>query len=519
MRFDTHRPFAALLLLQVTCSGWAQQAPDIEWQTSAGGPGIDQARSGIRTSFGEYVFVGGAQFNGGDVSGLHGGYDLWLTKFGPSGNLVWQKALGGSGDDMGNQVIEATDGGFVCVGSTTSDDLDVSGNHGEFDAWVVKTNGAGVIEWQKCFGGSESETASDIIGTADGGFLVVGEASSADGDVSSNLGSYDFWVVRLNAMGELLWERSYGGSSGDFANTVCQNPDGSWLVAGTTASSDMDVTGYHGGGTDIWAILLNASGDLLWQKTLGGSGFDMGLCTMSDQTGTYVAGWTSSDDGDVTSAFGSDDAWIVSLSQQGDILWQASFGGSGNESARGLGRNADGGVILACRTNSTDGQVSTPHGGYDAWVLKVDEVGALVWETSIGGSNYDDAVGLLVLPDDGYLVTAHSSSDDGDLTENNGNADFWAVKLTAEPIGLVETPAPKSVELFPNPAGNELWIRTSTEVRLEQAEVFDTSGRLCRSFATPLRTALDVSGLMPGTYYCRLHTASGRLLALPFEKK
>lgn len=348
---------------------------------------------------------------------------------------------------------------------------------------------------------------------------MAGEAWSNDGDVSNQFGAGDFWVVRLNSLGQVLWERSYGGTDGDWASTVSEGPNGDLLVAGVTASSDLDIIGFHGGGTDIWAIMLNASGDLLWQRALGGTGFDLGACSLFDDTGIYVAGRTASDDGDVTSAFGSDDAWLVSLSQQGDILWQASFGGSGNESFRGIGRNADGGLILTGSTNSMDGQVSTPHGGYDAWTLKVDEEGTLVWETSIGGSNDDFAVGLLVLPDDGYLVTAHSSSDDGDLTENNGNADFWAVKLTAEPIGVGEVPRRNSVSVFPNPTQDVLWILTPPGEYMRHAEVFDAYGRSWGSFASPVHAVLDVSALMPGSYYCRMRSANGQVRICPFVKR
>lgn len=473
----------------------------------------------MRTSFGEYLFIGGAQFNGGDVTGVHGEDDLWLTKFAANGDLVWQKALGGTGSDFGMHVIEATDGGFVCAGRSDSNDGDVTGNHGEADAWVVKTNGAGVIEWEKSLGGSGTELAWDILQTSDGGFVMVGEAASTDGDVSGNLGANDLWVVRLNSTGELLWEQSYGGSSSDWATTVSQCPNGNLLVAGTTSSSDLDVTGFHGGGTDIWAIMLNASGELLWQRALGGSGFDVGACSLVDDAGIYVAGRTASDDGDVTSSFGSDDAWLVSLSEQGDILWQSSFGGTGNESARGVDRNPDGGLFLAGSTNSTNGQVSSNHGGFDAWVLKVDAQGALVWEKSLGGSNDDSAADLLDLPDGGYLVTAYSSSVDGDLSGNNGNIDFWAVKLTSEPIGISEDPDRTSAYLFPNPTQDEVWIQSPSGECIQQADFLDAAGRLCRSFASPMRTALDVSALEPGNYFCRMRTANGLVRALSFIKE
>lgn len=463
--------------------------------------------------------VGGAEFNGGDVTGVHGEDDLWLTKFAASGGLVWQKALGGSGSEFGRSVIEAMDGGFVCAGRSDSNDGDVTGNHGQADAWIVKTNGAGTIEWETSLGGSATDFAWDIIQTADGGFVVVGEAASSDGDVSVNLGANDFWVVRLSSEGDLLWERSYGGSSSDWATTVSEDPDGNLLVAGVTTSSDLYVTGFHGGGLDIWAIMLNATGELLWQRALGGSGSDMCFRTFADNGGLYVACSTSSGDGDVTSTLGADDAWLVSLSHQGDILWQSSFGGSGNDSARGLGRNADGNLMVMCSTNSVDGQVSSSLGGYDVWLLKVGEQGSLVWEASYGGSDDDLATRLWVVQDDGYFISAYSYSEDLDLSENNGSADFWAVKLNAEPIGVSESRTLSSATPFPNPAHDKLWIRCTFGERIKNAELYDLSGHQLASRQDLRVNALDVSALGPGSYYCRMQDDKGVMHAVPFMKE
>ncbi|MBK7085133.1 MAG: hypothetical protein IPH53_10880 [Flavobacteriales bacterium] len=140
----------------------------------------------------------------------HGLQDGWLVKLGATGNIEWQKCLGGTNGDWVNSVLQTSDGGYIATGTTQSNDGDVFGGHGDNDAWVVKLDATGNIQWQKCLGGTGSEQAYSTLQTSDGGYILVGTASSNDWDVSGNHGSGDCWVVKLDGAGNMQWQKCLG---------------------------------------------------------------------------------------------------------------------------------------------------------------------------------------------------------------------------------------------------------------------------------------------------------------------
>ncbi len=187
------------------------------------------------------------------------------------------------------------------VGFSDSNDGDVSNNHGETDLWVAKTDGTGNIEWSKLYGGTGIDEGYDIIQTSDGGFMVAGYTESTDGDVTGHHGTYDgdFWLLKLNASGGIVWNKCFGGTYDEEASAMVQSTDGNFFIAGETSFTDGDVSGLHGSYVDIWVIKTDASGNLLGQKCIGGTDYDegIGLAATSDN-GCIVCGRTSSSDGD-----------------------------------------------------------------------------------------------------------------------------------------------------------------------------------------------------------------------------
>ena len=291
----------------------------IEWQKCLGGRDGDGdwAESIQQTSDGGFIVAGWTWSNDGDVSGNHGGSDYWVVKLNSSGRIVWQKCLGGSDDDGASSIQQTSDGGFIVAGVTESNDGDVSGNHGGKDCWVVKLNPSGDIVWQKCLGGSDDDGASSIQQTSDGGFIVAGCTWSNDGDVSGNHGGPDFWVVKLNSSGDIIWQKCLGGSDDDGASSIQQTSDGGFIVTGSTGSNDGDVSGNHSN-WDYWVVKLNSSGRIEWQKCLGGSDFDDTYSIQQTSDGGFiVAGYTESNDGDVSGNHGRTDYWVVKLSPSG----------------------------------------------------------------------------------------------------------------------------------------------------------------------------------------------------------
>ena len=143
------------------------------------------------------------------MTGNHGSHDYWVVKLDAAGNILWQKALGGTGTDVAQAITASADGGYVVAGYTGSTNGDVTGNHGSSDYWVVKLDAAGNILWQKALGGTGIDQAYAITASADGGY-VVGYTQSNDGDVTGNHGGNDYWVVKLDAAGNILWQKAPG---------------------------------------------------------------------------------------------------------------------------------------------------------------------------------------------------------------------------------------------------------------------------------------------------------------------
>lgn len=354
---------------------------------------------------------------------------------------VFLRTLGGSDEEMAYAVVQTSDGGYIVAGWTSSNDDDVSGNHGEKDAWVVKLNEEGNVQWQKCLGGSGHDAANDVEQTKDGGYIVVGWTSSNDGDVTENRGEVDAWVVKLDREGNIQWQRCLGGSWYDRANDVEQTSDGGYIVVGSTRSTDGDVTGNHGK-EDAWVVKLDASGNIQWQKCLGGSDREEAHAVEQTSDGGYIlAGWTWSEDGDVSGNHGNGDAWVVKLDREGNIQWQKCLGGSDADGVYDVEQSSDGGYIVVGSTGSNDGDVEGYHPGRfgihsegDAWVVKLDREGNIQWQRCLGGSDQDEAYDVEQTLDGGYILAGSTRSNDGDVSERRAGmgTDFWVVKLDEE---------------------------------------------------------------------------------------
>jgi hypothetical protein len=181
--------------------------------------------------------------------------------------IQWQKNYGGSVNEQGISIQQTTDGGYIMIGTTVSSDIDITLNHGLSDCWVIKSNSTGNIEWQKTYGGTNYETGFCIRQTADGGYVFVGTTWSTDGDITLNQGFSDVWVVKLNNTGIIEWQKTYGGTYIEEGFTIEQTVDGGYVVAGSVQSADGDVTFNHGS-EDYWLIKLNNAGVISMAKNL-----------------------------------------------------------------------------------------------------------------------------------------------------------------------------------------------------------------------------------------------------------
>ena len=401
----------------------------MQWQKCLGGSGGDYAHSIQQTTDGGYIIAGYTWSNDGDVSGNHGSTDYWIVKLDSLGALQWQKCLGGSEGDRAYSIQQTTDGGYIIAGYTQSNDGDVSGNHGWDDYWIVKLDSLGALQWQKCLGGSNSDYAQSIQQTTDAGYIIAGYTKSNDGDVSGFHGYIDYWIVKLDSLGTLQWQKCLGGSNDDKAYSIQQTMDVGYIIAGYTYSNDGDITGNHGS-ADYWIVKLDSLGVMQWQKCLGGSYYDMGRSIQqTTDAGYIVAGLAISNDGDVSGNHGAGDYWIVKLDSLGVLKWQKCLGGSDRDEALSIQQTSDTGYIIVGYSESNNGDVSGNHGYYDYWIVKIDSLGVMQCQKSLGGSNYEMGRSIQQTTDEGFIIAGRSESNDGDVSGNHGLSDYWIVKL------------------------------------------------------------------------------------------
>lgn len=414
----------------------------IEWQKAFGGSGDEFVRKMIYLPDGGAVIMGITSSTNGDITMPRGDNDIWVFRIGASGNLLWSKTLGGSGVDEFRSADKTLDNGFILTGYTNSNDWDVSGNHGLEDIWVVKLNSSGIIQWQKCLGGSTSERPRAIMAMEDGNYVITGSTTSTNGDVTNQHGNNDLWIIKLNASGSILWQRAYGGTQHETGFHSVLSADGSSLTAlANVTSNDGDVSGYSGIGftPDVWVVNVSyANGTLNWQRCIGGSFSEEPVALVKDADGNYLVSMTTnSGDRDAATTHGSNDVLLVRLNPSGTRLWAKCFGGSKAEYLQVLINDTSArSYVMAATTSSPDGDVTGFHqppnasdSSTDAWVLKVDYSGNLKWQKALGGYSADVLTNLHKTGENSYILTGQANSGDGDINNFQDWYDVWVLHL------------------------------------------------------------------------------------------
>ncbi|HVU85235.1 MAG TPA: immunoglobulin domain-containing protein, partial [Puia sp.] len=422
------------------------------WQKCLGGNNGDYSYSIEPTPDGGFIIAGNTEGqDNGDVVGYHGNPmvgDIWIVKTDNAGNIQWQKCLGGAYFETGAFIHPTPDGGYIFAGTSSSVDCNITGNLGGSDYWVVKMNSTGEVLWQKHYGGSKNEYAWSFAPAPDGGYFVSGETESADGDITLNHGIRDYWVIRIDGAGNLLWQKSLGGSGDDEAFSVQATADGGCITAGFTESNDGDVTGNHGK-RDYWVVKLNNTGGIQWQKALGGSESEFAWSVqLTDDGGYIVAGSAASNNDDVSGNHQSSggaflDFWVVKLNSAGSLLWQKCYGGNGNEIAYAIQPSHDGGFLVCGSAESADGDLHCNAGITDMWVIKINSTGILQWEKNIGGNYYEEAHDIKELPDGTLIVTGNTCSENvSGYHKTTGGGSCGDIWLVKLSTPLSTVPAP-----------------------------------------------------------------------------
>ena len=352
--------------------------------------------------------------------------------------MDWQKCIGGTADDEAKCIKETNDGGFIIAGSTTSNDGDISGNHGGSDFLIVKTNSEGTIEWQKCYGGTLDDNANSILQTDDGGYIIAGTTKSNDGDVSGNNGGSDYWIVKINIDGTIEWQKCFGSSSNETANTIQTTFDGGYIISGTfilkidNFSNKIWQTNYNlfsiqqtiDSGfialNNTTLFKLNSLGLLEWQNDFG-SIYDDEISNVIETNeenfvfikNTYDNTWFDPIDmGKTINIIDKTGKFIFSKEISADNYFYYFL--------KYIVKQKDGGYIIA---------------GDDyerAIIVKTDSLFNKKWSRSYGTNSWDNYnfLNSIICSKEGHIIfTKRTEANDGDVSGNHGGADAWIVKL------------------------------------------------------------------------------------------
>jgi hypothetical protein len=375
------------LVLWMTCKK-RDQSPSYFYATY-GGSGGDVGTSVQQASDGGFVVAGLTRSYGA------GDWDIWLVKAGATGDKVWDKTFGGTGDDEGHSVEQTSDGGYVITGFTTSNGAD-SG-----DVWLIRTDASGNKLWDKTFGGSGDDEGNSVQQTSDGGYIIAGYTSSF------GAGNYDAWLIKTDADGNKLWDKTFGGTDDDQGFSVQQTSDGGYVLTGFTHSSGA-VMG------DVWLIKTDSSGNKVWDRTYGGSGGDAGWSVRQTTDGGYIIA------GSTNSIPGGGGAWLIKTDTSGNKVWDRTFGTRGDEYAYSVRQTSDGGYILTGNTAVAGVHIC------NVWLVKTDSTGNKVWDRTFGGANDDSGCWVEQIADGGYIIAGWTES------SGAGSSDVLLIRTDAD---------------------------------------------------------------------------------------
>lgn len=423
------------LFLQFILHVSVAQSPNILWQKSLGGSFYDKAESVVELNDGGYIVAGHSQSSNYDVSLNHGGFDWWVVRLSNTGAIIWKKTLGGSADDYLRTIIKTPDGNILCIGDTQSNNGDISHYIDQIDFWVAKIDLDGNLIWEKCYGGDHIDKGYSACLTDDGNILIAGSTESQTPYVENNHGLSDFLVIKIDLQGNKIWQNTYGGSGNETCKSIKKSNNGGYLLIGNSTSNNGDLSTNYGQ-QDVWLLKIDNLGTLQWQQSFGGSNDDFTTDFTEDQSGNFlIVGETYSFDNDAVenhSSIGSRDYFIIKISSQGQKIWTKCYGGSGNEYARGVIQSNSNEYIIVGESYSNDGQAPNNIGSADIWLIKLNPTnGEMIWQRKYGSEGHDEPNALILTFDNNFLVVGNTFpvNNFNDVTQHYGDDDFWVVKL------------------------------------------------------------------------------------------
>lgn len=509
---------------------------DILWERSYGGKHAEFLYDAIPTPDYGFLLAGSSisNKNGNKTEANKGNLDYWVWKMDEKGSPEWQKSYGGNGVDLLQSVQLTSDGGFILAGISSSDKSGdkKENSKGKEDFWIVKLDAKGGEIWQRTIGGTGQEKLLSIAQTIDGGYILGGTSSSnksepdekgvADkyGKSEDSRGSLDYWVVKLDNKGEIKWQKTLGGQYVDELKSIEQTNDKGYILGGYSNSPiSADKTQDNFGLNDYWIVKLDEDGNELWQRTLGGDKDDNLFALSQTKDGGFIVGGNSNSGATNTKAQtnkNGTDFWVLKLDKIGNIQWQETYNYGKKDILSSIVENPDGTFLIGGYAQSElkgDGQKvlgkttkSEKEGINDYIALKIKATGEEIWTQTVGSKGDEVMRKLFETRDGGYILAGTSKGQiSRDKNSNIGGSDFWIVKLKDKEKKEKDK---YKIEAVPNPAISYTNVIVTYEYKDGTATLYDLNGRHLQSLIlTGEKTIpMDLSNLPQGIYLIEVKT-------------
>jgi len=480
-----------------------------KWDQRFGGTDQEHLTTLCQAKDGGFILGGYSlsDSSGDKTQHTRGAYDYWIVKIDSGGNKQWDKRYGGSDYDWLFSVVQTSDDGFILGGRSNSD---ISGDKtqpawGTWDYWVVKIDSLGNKQWDKRFGGTLDDWLYSLQQTPDGGYILGGWSDSEiSGDKTQApwgyLGSFDFWIIKIDALGNKLWDRRFGGDGTDGINSISTTTDGGFILGGVSNSGisgdktqpNWDPALYT---SDYWIVKINSVGNTQWDKRFGGTNDDQLFTVEQTKDGGYILGGfsESGNDGDKTqpnwdTTLYPYDYWIVKTDSLGDKQWDKDFGGTDRERFGSISQTSDEGYLIAGTSFSNEGGNKSENnlGLAQTWIVKVDSLGNYQGDKTIFTLGNDEGGHAFQTKDGCYVTANYSSSEIGGYksqSSRDSSYDYWVMKFCDDSLtstGNLASHFSTGLSVFPNPFTTFATITLTNYTSPFNVQLFDGLGRQVR---------------------------------------
>ena len=489
------------------------QSSDIQWQNIIAGNDMESPGKIIQSTNGSYFSVGATTSSIGDLAPYKGNWDAWITKIDANGNFLWKKNLGGSNADLLTSIIQTSDGNYIAAGGSGSQDGDLTGipfNSTKF-GWLVKFDNNGTVLWHKKFGGSYTETGTIIKESVNGDLHVFTTSYSNNMDVQTHYGSTstsDISYFKFSPTGTLLFQKTFGGSEEERLGGVTETSDGGFVVVASSYSNDHDISQHVGstGDMNAWVFKMDANNNISWEKSFWMDGYGQTYNVRELSNGHIIFSFINK----YMLNNQPTDGILITLNAQGNLVRQKTIGGAKYDDITDIIEVSPNHIVLLGYTNSNDSVVTSNTANINpVWILEIDSLANINWQKTYGGTGGESAYSFFHTNDNGFVISANTRSHDMDvINPNYWNCmctDVWLFKINPFTVGIHETQITNSFSIYPNPANDIIHFNTSTSLVNESYAIINTLGQtVLNGKLENERSTIDVQTLQAGIYFLQI---------------